>query len=158
MGSKIAFIEQAKRRGANISALCREHGISRQTGHKWLKRFRKGGYEGLQEISRRPGSSPSVTSAEVVAALLALRAQHPSWGPDKLTRVLRRELLDDTPSRATVARILKVAGKVRARRSRVRVWHNDERPHIEVQAPNDLWTMDFKGWWRAKNGQLLRTL
>jgi putative transposase len=153
MGSKIAFVEQAKQPGANISALCREHGISRQTGHKWLKRFRKGGYEGLQEDSRRPSSSPSMTSAEVVAAVLALRAQHRLWGPDKLARVLRRDLLDDAPSRATVARILKAAGKVRARRPRVRVWHVDERPRVEVQSPNDLWTMDFKGWWKAKNGQ-----
>jgi len=153
MSSKIAFVEQAKRPGANISALCREHGISRQTGHKWLKRFRKGGYEGLQELSRSPSSSPSRTSADIVAAVLALRAKHSSWGPDKLTRVIRRELLDDAPSRATVARILKAAGKVRSRRPRVRVWHVDERPQIEVQSPNDLWTMDFKGWWKAKNGQ-----
>jgi putative transposase len=153
MSSKIAFVEQARRPGANIAALCREHGISRQTGHKWLKRFREGGFDGLQELSRRPSSSPSMTSAEVVAALLELRTKHQNWGPDKLARVLRRELLDDAPSRATVARILKTAGKVRARRPRVRVWHVDERPHIEVQAPNDLWTMDFKGWWKAKNGQ-----
>lgn len=153
MGSKIAFVEQAKRPGANISALCREHGISRQTGHKWLKRFRKGGFEDLQELSRRPNSSPSMTSEAIVAAVLTLRARHPSWGPEKLSRVLRRDLLDDAPSRATVARMLKAAGKVRARRPRVRVWNVDEKPHIEVQAPNDLWTMDFKGWWKAKNGQ-----
>jgi transposase InsO family protein len=153
MGSKIAFVEQAKRPGANISALCREHGISRQTGHKWLKRFREGGFEGLQELSRRPSSSPSMTSEAVVAAVLALRARHPSWGPEKLARVLRRDLLDDAPSRATIARLLKAAGKVRTRRPRVRVWRVDERPHVEVQAPNDLWTMDFKGWWKAKNGQ-----
>lgn len=153
MSSKIAFVEQAKRPGANISALCREHGISRQTGHKWLKRFRNGGYEGLQELSRSPSSSPSKTSADIVAAVLALRAKHSTWGPDKLARVLRRDLFDDAPSRATVARIVKAAGKVRARRPRVRVWHVDERPQIEVHAPNDLWTMDFKGWWKAKNGQ-----
>src|SRR5215471_3318944 len=153
MSSKIAFIEQAKRPGANIAALCREHGISRQTGYKWLRRFRQGGFEGLQELSRRPSSSPSMTSEKVVAAVLALRARHTTWGPDKLARVLRRDLHDDAPSRATVARILKTAGKVRTRRPRVRVWHVEERPHVEVQAPNDLWTMDFKGWWKAKNGE-----
>lgn len=153
MSSKIEFVEKAKQPGANISALCREHGISRQTGHKWLKRFTEGGYEGLQELSRRPTSSPAMTSTAIVSAVLALRLKHPVWGPDKLARVLRRELLDDAPSRATVARMLKAAGKVRVRRPRVRVWRVDERPHVEVHAPNDLWTMDFKGWWKAKNGE-----
>src|SRR5216683_369690 len=43
MNQKLEFIEKAGARGANISALCREYGISRQTGHKWLRRFRAQG-------------------------------------------------------------------------------------------------------------------
>jgi hypothetical protein len=35
----------------------------------------------------------------------------------------------------------------------VRVWIVDERPHVEVNGPNDLWTIDFKGWWLARNGE-----
>jgi transposase-like protein len=38
MSSKIAVVDEASRSGANVAALCRKHGISRQTGHKWLKR------------------------------------------------------------------------------------------------------------------------
>ncbi|MFL5398023.1 MAG: helix-turn-helix domain-containing protein, partial [Myxococcales bacterium] len=38
------FIEAASQPGANISQLCREHGVSRQTGHKWLKRVDDRGY------------------------------------------------------------------------------------------------------------------
>jgi transposase InsO family protein len=153
MSSKREFVEAANRRGANISELCREHGISRQTGHKWLKRYRQGGYEGLEELSRRPGVSPSATGHEVVQAVLALRDRHPSWGPKKLSRVLTRDLGDSGPSAPTVARLLKAAGKIRARRPPVRVWHVEGRPHVEAKAPNDLWTIDFKGWWRAKNGE-----
>jgi transposase InsO family protein len=52
-----------------------------------------------------------------------------------------------------VARLLKAAGQSKRRRRPVRVWHVDGRPHIEVKLPNDLWTIDFKGWWRAKNKQ-----
>jgi transposase-like protein len=43
MSLKVEFVERATMAGANMSALCREYGISRETGHKWLKRFRRSG-------------------------------------------------------------------------------------------------------------------
>src|SRR5438105_12419377 len=113
MSSKIAFVEQASRRGANVAALCREHGISRQTGHKWLKRYRKVGYEGLEDQSRRPQSSPLATGEEIVAALLAARLRHPRWGPRKLVRLLERQFGEIAPSERTVARVLERFGQVR---------------------------------------------
>ena len=76
MSHKLEFIEKASARGANISALCREYGISRQTGHKWLRRFRGQGYTGLVEQSRRPLSSPLTTGEEIVVRILELRDQH----------------------------------------------------------------------------------
>ena len=155
MSSKRAFVEAAKRPGANISDLCREHGVSRPTGYKWLKRFRSGGYRALEELSRRPGESPSAMGEEVVSAVLSLRDKHPSWGPNKLSDIVRKALGEDGPSRATVARLIKCAGQVRRRRPPVRVWHVDDRPRVEVKAPNDLWTIDFKGWWRAGDGKRL---
>jgi putative transposase len=47
---------------------CREYGISRQTGHKWLERFQELGYPGLEEERRRPEDSPLATGEEIVAA------------------------------------------------------------------------------------------
>lgn len=152
MSSKRAFVEAAKRPGANISELCREHGVSRPTGYKWLKRFRSGGYRALEELSRRPREMPSATGEEVVSAVLSLRDKHPSWGPLKLAAVVKAALGEDGPSPATVARLIKCAGQVRPRRPPVRVWHVEGRPRVEVSGPNDLWTIDFKGWWRARNG------
>ena len=153
MSSKAEFIRQAIRPGANVSELCREHGIARQTAYKWLKRYRASGYQGLEDMSRRPQSSPTATGHEVVAAVLALRDRHPSWGPKKLATVVGRSLDDGGPSARTVARLLKAAGRIRTRRPPVRVWHVEGRPCVEVKAPNDLWTIDFKGWWRARNGE-----
>ncbi len=43
MSLKLEFVERANRKGANVSALCREFSISRETGHKWIKRFREKG-------------------------------------------------------------------------------------------------------------------
>ncbi len=61
MSQKLEFVERAKG-GEPIAALCREYGISRQTGHKWVARFKEQGYEGLEERSRRPKSTPLATA------------------------------------------------------------------------------------------------
>src|SRR5206468_1034691 len=74
-------------------------------------------------------------------------------GRDKTSRVLQRRLAADAPSRSTVVRILRRLGKVTRRRPPVRIWSVDGRPRVEVSGADDLWTMDFKGWWRAGNGQ-----
>jgi putative transposase len=153
MSLKLQFVERAVLKGSNLTELCREFGISRQTGHKWLRRYREVGPLGLVEQSRRPDSPPSSSGEEVVLAILELRNRHPSWGPDKIARVLQRSLGAAAPSRSTVARALRRLGKVKRRRSPVRIWTVDGRPHVEVSGPDDLWTMDFKGWWRARNGQ-----
>ena len=153
MSSKLAFIEQAKKPHANIAELCREHGISRQTGHKWLNRYRARGYDGLEEGSRRPKASPLATGEEVVTALLVARAAHPRWGPRKLSGVLRRQLGDATPSERTVARILDRFGEVRHRRKRRGLSVVERAPQVIAKAANDVWTIDFKGWWRATDGR-----
>jgi transposase InsO family protein len=80
-----------------------------------------------------------------------LRDRHPSWGPQIIAGVLARRLGVEAPSRATVARVLGRLGKVKRRRPPARVWSVEGRPYVQVGAPNDLWTMDFKGWWRALN-------
>jgi transposase InsO family protein len=153
MSQKLEFIEKASTPGANISDLCREYGISRQTGHKWLRRFRQKGYIGLSEQSRRPLSSPLATGEDLVVSILELRDRHLTWGPDKIARVLERTLGEVAPSKSTVSRVLQRLGKIRRQRRRVRIWTVDGKPRVEVKAPNDLWTIDIKGWWRAKNGE-----
>src|SRR5438067_4047916 len=153
MSLKLKVIEQASAPGANVSAVCREFGVSRQTGHKWLRRYREQGYLGLVEQSRRPRSSPLVKSEEMVEAIVELRDRRPSWGPDKIAQMLTAKFGSDAPARSTVARVLRRLGKVKRRRSPVRVWSVEGKPYVEAKAPNDLWTIDFKGWWRARNGQ-----
>lgn len=158
MSQKLAFIEKATKPGANVSALCAEFGISRQTGHKWLRRYRMQGYAGLVEKSRRPASSPLATAEEVVVSIVELRDKHPSWGAQKLARVLTKRLGPSTPSPSTIARVLRRLGKMRRKRFPVRVWTVEGRPRVEVKAPNDLWTFDYKGWWRALNREICEPL
>jgi len=153
MSLKLEFVQAACQPAASVTALCLEYGISRQTGHKWLRRYRQMGYLGLEELSRRPTSSPTATAEDIVRAAIEVRNRHPSWGAKKISLVLARTLGGDAPSKSTVARLLRRFGKISKKRPPVRLWMVDGRPRVDVQACNDLWTIDFKGWWRAKNGE-----
>jgi transposase InsO family protein len=152
MSLKLEFVERATQPGAKLAPLCREFGISRPTGTKWLKRFKQEGYAGLDERSRRPTSSPMSLAEELVMAVLEQRERHPTWGAKKLRDLLVKRFEDRTPSMATIARILRRAGMVRARRRRNPLSVVDRAPAVAADAPNDVWTMDFKGWWRTHDG------
>lgn len=152
MSSKIAFVEAAVQPGVNFAALCREHGIARQTGYKYVRRFKAHGYAGLEEESRRPDATPLASAEDVVAAVLEARAKYPRWGATKLVSVLRTTLGPLTPSERTVHRILKRLGKVRSRKQRRALSVIDTAPTVLATRPHDVWTIDFKGWWRTSDG------
>ena len=96
----LEFVERAAK-GEKVAALCREFGLSRTTGHKWLKRFKELGYDGLEEESRRPKSTPLATAEELVMAVLEARDARPRHGPRKLELVLRSRTDDDRSSSTT---------------------------------------------------------
>jgi putative transposase len=152
MSLKVEFVERVQK-GEQIAPLCREYGVTRTTGHKWWKRFQQLGYDGLEEQSRRPKCAPLATAEEVVMGVLEARDAHPRWGPWKLARLLRRRWAEQTPSERTIARILRRAHKVRERRRRRTLSVVDRSPQLAAQAPNELWSVDFKGWWRALSGE-----
>jgi len=157
MSLKMELVTRAKA-GESLTALCKEFGISRPTGHKWFKRYKEGGYDGLDEQSRRPKSTPLTKGEDVVMAVLDVREKHPRWGPSKLAPLLRRSLGADAPSERTIARILQRAGKIRQRRTRRELSVIEKAPQVEAKAPNDVWTIDFKGWWRTRDGARIEPL
>jgi transposase InsO family protein len=131
------FCLLASLEGANVAALCARFGISRQTGHLWLKRHRAG--EPLEDRSRRPARSPGRSSVTIEAAVLAVRDEHPAWGARKIAR----RLVDTgmaPPAASTVHAIL-------CRHGRIGPEAIERQAHarFEREAPNLLWQMDFKG-------------
>jgi transposase InsO family protein len=91
--------------------------------------------------------------AEIADAILALRCEHPSWGPKKLRAVLLRRAPQTVwPAPSSMGDLLRREGLVRSRRRR-RMPLPVSRPFGLVQAPNDLWCIDFKGWFRTGDGE-----
>ena len=80
------------------------------------------------------------------------REAHPRWGPKKLHVVVKRRFGEETPSESTIARILRRFGQVRAKRARRPLSTVERAPQVVAAAPNDVWTVDFKGWWRSLDG------
>src|SRR5437660_1069482 len=74
----------------NFAALCREYGISRRVGYKWVDRFEAGGLGGMREQSRRPGRSPEKLEEEAIFEMVKLKERHRSWGPQKIREVYLR--------------------------------------------------------------------
>jgi putative transposase len=147
------FVLKAMAKEMPFAEACREFGIARKTGYKWLARFKERGTAGLRDEPRRPSRSPLALSADVTLEIVELREAHSRWGPKKIWRMLvRTHGIDDVPSIATVARVLKRRGLVRIRRYRARPYSVPNRvPIVVVDGPNDLWTADFKGWWRSRD-------
>jgi transposase InsO family protein len=151
MALKTEFVRRARKRDANMAALCREYGISRQTGYKWLRRAKQEGMSGLEERTRRPHSAPLSTAEEIVVAIVEERKRRPRWGPTKLRVLLMKRFGEDAPSERTIARVLARFGQIAKRRPKVVRHAPEAKPNVRVEGPNDLWTVDFKGYWLSRD-------
>jgi len=156
MEERIRFAVLAAKGDEVFADLCRQFGISRKTGYKWLKRYRKLGIAGTRELSRRPDRCPHRTAAKVEALILRERRRHRSWGPKKLRELLRSDhAVTDPPACATIAKILRrhgVVGKRGRRRRHGAILRCGPRALTQPAAPNQVWTVDYKGWFRLGNG------
>lgn len=86
MDERLRFVAECLRGEDPMTAVCERFGISRETGHKWKRRYLELGVAGLAEASRAPHHHGRATPDEVVAAIVALRRQRPHWGAKKLRR------------------------------------------------------------------------
>jgi len=152
MDQRIQFISDFLRHSLSTTDLCDLYGISRKTGYKWIDRYLRLGPEGLVERSRRPACAPNATSQEIVAAFIEVRQRHPSWGAKKLLAIVhQRHSRWDLPGRSTVCDILKRHGMVPKKRHRRHIGHPG-KPTSQILAPNDVWSADFKGQFKTRDG------
>jgi len=148
MSLRTDFIHLAGLAGANLSQLCRRFGISRKTGYKWLKRYREGGESALAERSRRPHRSPRRSSTEIERTVIEAREKHPAWGGRKIKAHLKRNGYSQLPAASTITEILRRNDKIDAEEAL------KHRPfqRFEMEQPNQLWQMDFKGYFALQEG------
>ncbi len=149
---RVAFIV-AWKQGGSMTWLCEAHGISRKTGYKWVARYEAGGWDALADASRAPHEPAARMPAAIAAAIIALRREHGELGPKKLRAILDREHPGQAwPAPSTIGDLLRREGLIIGRRRRRRPIPAT-RPFAAAAAPNDLWCIDFKGWFRTRDGR-----
>src|SRR5580693_3933078 len=117
----------------------------------WLQMARKvsrQGLEGMEEDSRRPRSSPKQLSEGQVCEMVKLKLVHRHWGPRKI-RTLYHRRHGQAPSESSFKRVLEQVGLTQPRRVRKGPLEGGRLSSgRRGQVPNEVWTVDFKGWWR----------
>ena len=126
----------------NFSALCREFGITRRTGRKWVERYEL--QQPLTDRSRRPHTTPTRTPEAVEQLILAIRADNPGWGAKTIHTVLSNAGHTNLPCVKTVNNILNRYGCISPEESLKR----QPFTHFEKAQCNMMWQTDFKGEFR----------
>ena len=146
------FVKTAMRKTMPFGDLCAQYEISRKTGYKWLQRFEDGGKPSLVDHSRRPANCSHQLSEDAIIKTLAFKQAHMAWGPKKIRELVNKKLGQEKAlSISSVQRILKKAGLVKKQKTRRTNPGGRIQNRIEAKEPNDVWTIDFKGWWFSRD-------
>jgi transposase InsO family protein len=146
MKEKLAFIHCVLDQELSFSQVCKNFGISRQTGYKTLKLFQEEGEKGLQPKSRAPLTCSHKTSPAMEEKIINLRIKHPTWGARKIHKNLDASPFAK-PGLTTITGILKRNGYIKIEESLKR----QKLIRFEREYANDLWQMDFKGKFLLEN-------
>ncbi len=154
MELKIQLIKDWESEYFTISALSQKYEISRPTVYKWLKRYKNFGFEGLKEQSRAPRNSPNRTSKKILNLVIAEKLKNRKRGPRKVRAQLKRKHPElNIPAVSTIGYWLKKEGLVEKRKKRLHVPPYTQ-PFNACNAPNDSWSIDYKGQFYMKNGRV----
>lgn len=149
---RMRFVMAVAEQEEAFAEICRRFGVSRKTGYKWQARYREQGPEGLVERSRAPLTHRHAVAAVIAERCLAVRRAHPSWGPVKVRAWLERRSPEAMwPAASTIGALFDREGLTVRRRRRRRV-PPMSAPFAHCGAANDVWCIDFKGWFLTGDG------
>ena len=102
----------------------------------------------------RPKTSPHIISLEMEDLIVAARKYYPRWGPRKLyARLVERNPGKYVPSASAIAKVLMRRGLTQPRRRHRRsAAAGVVAPFSDCEKPNDVWCIDFKGWFLTGDG------
>jgi putative transposase len=154
MEQRVSFVLEVEKQEKSFASLCRSFGISRKTGYKWWKRFCERGLSGLSQRTSRPHRSPLTSEPKWRRGVIALRQRYAWWGAKKLrAKLIARHGPGGVPAASTLGTILSRAGLIRARRRRKSGPKIERAALSPAQQSNEVWAVDFKGWFRTADGQ-----
>lgn len=137
----------ASRTSKNFSSLCREFGISRRTGYKWVERAKV--TDDLSDLSHARKNVCNKTTSEIEDLIMSVRSDNPGWGGKTIRQVLTNQGYEDLPCIKTFNNILKRNGCVSKEESL------KHKPFVrfEKEQCNEMWQTDFKGEFLTKDNK-----
>lgn len=152
MNTKYEFVLKSFNKQKTFTELCRDYGISTKSGYKWVQRFLEGGFPALEEKSRKPVHNGRETPEAISVELIRIKNLHKTWGPYKILKIYTNNHPGEyAPARSTVENILMRAGFVEPKKRKRKKTTNRIQVKVVPVRPNQVWTVDFKGWWYTKN-------
>ena len=121
--------------GMSVTDVARRNGVSRQSVHAWLRRYANGGMAALADKSSKPESCPHQMAPVTEARVIALRREHPRWGPRSIRTRLANEGFDPVPGLSSIYRTL-------------------VRHHLLEPTPRKRQRSDYKRWERSRSMEL----
>jgi transposase InsO family protein len=154
MDQKIQLIADWQSQHFSLTDLSQKYGISRPTVYKLIERYKRSGIDGLKEQSRAPKNCPHRTPLGMLRLLIREKLRNRKRGPRKIRAQLKRRYPHlNLPATSTISYWLKKEGLVKERKKRRHVPPYSE-PFGDCRAPNDVWSMDYKGQFHLKGGRL----
>ena len=154
MALKTQLVTDHSKGHFSITDLSQKYGISRPTVYKWLDRHKQFGIEGLKEQSRAPKNSPHRISDAILNLVIQEKLKNRKRGPRKVRAQLKRRHPEITfPVISKISYWLKKEGLVKERKKRRHVPPYTQ-PFSECLAPNDVWSIDYKGQSYMKNNHV----
>jgi putative transposase len=149
---RMRFMVAVEKGEESFAAICRRFNVSRRIGYKWRNRFEEEGAAGLFDRSRAPLHHPQAIGEEIAERCLEVRRAHPTWGPMKVLAYLERHApKTDWPAVSTIGELFDREGLTVKRRLRRRS-PPSSAPFADCAAANDVWCIDFKGWFLTGDG------
>ena len=145
--TRLEFVKRVLAREKSKSALCREYGISRPTGDKWIERYNND--ESLSDRSRKPFHTPNKIDSETENRIVEARQKEPAIGAKKTRQMLINSGWENPPSVSTINAVFKRNNLITQAASEAATPYK----RFEKSEPNEMWQADFKGDFAMLNGQ-----
>ena len=152
LDQRMRFVVVAEKGEESFAAICRRFDVSRRVGYKWLARYEEEGAAGLLDRSRAPQHHPQAIASKIAERCLEVRRAHPTWGPVKVRAYLARVApKTQWPVASTIGELFDREG-LTVRRKQRRRSPPSSAPFAACEAANDVWCIDFKGWFLTGDG------
>jgi transposase InsO family protein len=146
---RLSAVHEVLNDGESVTGVAERYDVTRQTVHRWLRRYAAEGLGGLVDQSSVPGSCPHRMAPAVEARIIEMRVAHPGWGPLTIAHWLAVEGVDPVPGRTSIYRCLVRNGLItpEARKRSKADYRRWERSRAM-----ELWQMDVVGGVRLADG------